>query len=226
MCVLYLSLSAFFANPAFNSLYRTATLLSAVLRLVDPLENGKVAIDKMDIATIGLHDLRLRLAVIPQDPCLFKGTLRSNLDPFGQYSDSDLWFALDAVHLRGQIDGMEGGLEAKISEYGENLSVGTRQILCLARALLKKPRILILDEATASVDYANDQLIQTTIREQFKEATVLTIAHRIDTIMDYDRIMVLDAGELKEFDSPEKLLQNPNSLFTRLARSAGKAPAK
>jgi ATP-binding cassette, subfamily C (CFTR/MRP), member 1 len=189
--------------------------------LVDPLETGKVAIDKIDISTIGLHDLRLRLAVIPQDPCLFKGTLRSNLDPFGQYPDSELWAAIDAVHLRGQVDGMEGGLEAKVAEYGENLSVGTRQILCLARALLKKPKILILDEATASVDYANDQLIQTTIRDQFKESTVLTIAHRIETIMDYDRIMVLDAGELKEFDTPEQLLQNPNSLFTKLAK-AGK----
>jgi len=175
-----------------------------------------------------LHDLRDKLSIIPQDATLFTGTIRSNLCPFQaetnssrNYTDAQLWAAVDAVGLRSQIEKMDGKLESKVSEYGENLSVGTRQLLCLARALLKRSRILVMDEATANVDFETDELIQKTIRKEFVNVTVLTIAHRINTIMDYDRVIVLDKGTVVEFDSPRNLCQHPSSAFYSLAQQAG-----
>jgi ABC-type multidrug transport system fused ATPase/permease subunit len=196
-----------------------SSLMNALFRMTEAA-SGSIHIDGLNIANIGLEDLRSRLAIIPQDPTLFAGTIRSNLDPFNLYSDSALWSALGNVYLKDQVDSMGKGLESQVTEFGENLSVGSRQLMCLARALLRNPRILVMDEATASIDYKSDEKIQRTIREQFQNATVLTIAHRIATIADSDRVMVLDFGQLIEFDTPERLLQNPNSIFSALSKKS------
>ena len=144
-----------------------------------------------------------------------------NLDPLNDFSDSELWTALEKAHLANFVSGTEEGLEHPISEGGENLSLGQRQLVCLARALLKNTRVLILDEATAAVDLETDELIQATMRKEFVDSTVMTIAHRLNTIMDYDRIMVMDKGYLVEFASPQELLRNTNSIFYRMAMDAG-----
>ena len=144
-----------------------------------------------------------------------------NLDPFGSYSDDDLWKALELAHLKDFVKVSEKKLDFECTEGGENLSVGQRQLICLARSLLRKTKVLILDEATASIDHNTDELIQTTIRSQFADCTVLTIAHRLNTIMDSPRIIVLDKGKVVEFDAPKKLLTNKNSVFYSMARQAG-----
>ncbi|XP_013389987.1 multidrug resistance-associated protein 1 [Lingula anatina] len=158
---------------------------------------------------------------IGQDPVLFSGSLRMNLDPFDQYSDNDIWNALEHSHLNGFVRSLPEGLQYECNEGGENLSVGQRQLVCLARALLRKTKILVLDEATAAVDMETDDLIQTTVRNEFKDSTILTIAHRLNTIMDYTRVLVLDHGEIKEFDSPTDLLANKRSIFFGMAKDAG-----
>jgi len=202
-----------------------STLTVALFRLVESAL-GSIKIDKKDIANIGLHDLRNKLTIIPQDPVLFSGSLRMNLDPFSKFPDSDLWSALEKAHLATYVTGTEAGLEHPVAEGGENLSVGQRQLVCLARALLRKTKVLVLDEATAAVDLETDDLIQATIRKEFADSTVLTIAHRLNTIMDYDRIMVLDKGRLVEFDTPEQLLDNQASIFHGMAVDAGLAEAR
>lgn len=204
-----------------------STLTLSLFRLLEPRE-GTIIIDDVDIKEIGLHDLRSHLAIIPQDAQAFEGTIRYNLDPFDQYSEEQLWEAIELSHLKyhllkiTQSDpnnfSKEECLNFKVSENGSNLSLGQRQLMCLARALLNKSKILVLDEATAAVDVKTDQVIQETIRSQFTERTILTIAHRLDTVMDSDRILVLDNGEVKEFDSPENLLADPNSLFSMLCK--------
>nr|AHK05644.1 ATP-binding cassette transporter sub-family C member 1 isoform X5 [Tigriopus japonicus] len=196
-----------------------SSLTVALFRLVEPAEGG-IKIDGLDISQMGLHDLRKKLTIIPQDPVLFSGSLRINLDPFGVHSDREVWQVLELAHLRTFVSSLEDGLEHPVSEGGENLSVGQRQLICLARALLRKTKVLILDEATAAVDLETDDLIQSTIRKEFKGCTVLTIAHRLNTIMDYDRIIVLDKGRIEEFDSPQALLENPGSIFYSMARDA------
>ena len=155
------------------------------------------------------------------DPVLFCGTLRNNLDPFNHHSDDELWKALELAHLKEYASGLEAGLQHEVSEGGENLSIGQRQLVCLARALLRKTKILILDEATAAVDLETDDLIQATIRKQFKDCTVLTIAHRLNTIIDYDRIMVLDKGVIAEFKTLNELLEDSSSIFHSMAKDAG-----
>lgn len=183
---------------------------------------GEIRIDGINVADIGLHDLRSRLTIIPQDPVLFSGTLRMNLDPFGTYSEEDLWRTLELSHLRDFVRSQPAGLDFQCSEGGENLSVGQRQLVCLTRALLRKSRILVLDEATAAVDLETDDLIQAIIRSQFENCTVLTIAHRLNTIMDYDRVLVLDKGTIAEFDSPSCLIA-ARGIFYSMARDAGLA---
>ncbi|KAM6105939.1 LOW QUALITY PROTEIN: ATP-binding cassette sub-family C member 2 [Pterocles gutturalis] len=196
-----------------------SSLTNCLFRVLEAA-GGTIFIDEVDIATIGLHDLRQNLTIIPQDPVLFTGTLRMNLDPFDEYTDEEVWKALELAHLKTYMKDLPEGLLHLVSEGGENLSVGQRQLLCLARALLRKAKILILDEATAAVDLETDHLIQTTIRSEFADCTVLTIAHRLHTIMDSNRVMVLQAGRIVEFDSPEELLKKQGA-FSAMAKDAG-----
>jgi ABC-type multidrug transport system fused ATPase/permease subunit len=185
------------------------------------INGGRIEIDGVDISTLGLLDLRQHLAIIPQEPVLFAGTVRENLDPFQEFEDSILWEALERSHIKDHVSSLSGGLSFLVAQNGENFSVGQRSLLCLARALLRKSKILILDEATSAVDMETDELIQNTIRTEFKDRTILTIAHRIKTVMDSDKILVLDQGEIVEFASPIDLLQDKNSLFYKLAKQAG-----
>ncbi|NXV77631.1 MRP2 protein, partial [Atlantisia rogersi] len=196
-----------------------SSLTNCLFRVLEAA-GGTIIIDGVDIATIGLHDLRQNLTIIPQDPVLFTGTLRMNLDPFDQYTDEEVWKALELAHLKTYVQDLPERLLHLVSEGGENLSVGQRQLVCLARALLRKAKILILDEATAAVDLETDHLIQTTIRSAFANCTVLTIAHRLHTIMDSNRVMVLQAGRIVEYDSPEELLKK-QGVFSGMAKDAG-----
>ncbi|ODM95246.1 Multidrug resistance-associated protein 1 [Orchesella cincta] len=173
------------------------------------------------ISRLGLHDVRGRITIIPQDPVLFSGSLRINLDPFDSLPDETLYHALELAHLRTFVSTLPGGLDYEIAEGGENLSVGQRSLVCLARAVLRKTKILVLDEATAAVDLDTDELIQKTIRKEFKDCTVITIAHRLHTIMDSDRVIVLEKGEIQEFDSPQNLLANEKSIFSSMAKESG-----
>ncbi|KAF9911161.1 hypothetical protein BX616_010659 [Lobosporangium transversale] len=183
---------------------------------------GKIEIDGVDISTLGLVDLRQALAIIPQDPVLFAGSVRENLDPFSEHVDQSLWEALERAYLKSYIQQLQGGLSFQVSQNGENFSVGQRSLICLARALLRKTKILVLDEATSAVDVETDELIQQTIRREFQNRTILTIAHRIKTVMDYDKILVMEQGRVVEFGQPEILLQRKEgSLFYKLAKQAG-----
>ncbi|QCD83409.1 putative ABC transporter C family member 15 [Vigna unguiculata] len=192
-----------------------STLLQALFRVVEPLE-GSILIDGVDISKIGLQDLRSKLGIIPQDPTLFLGTVRTNLDPLEQHADQELWEVLRKCHLAEIVRRDPRLLDAPVAENGENWSVGQRQLVCLARLLLKKRRILVLDEATASIDTATDNLIQKTIREETSGCTVITVAHRIPTVIDNDLVLVLDEGTIAEYDDPTKLLQNSSSSFSKL----------
>mmetsp|Transcript_49579 Transcript_49579/g.59990 ORF Transcript_49579/g.59990 Transcript_49579/m.59990 type:complete len:805 (-) Transcript_49579:71-2485(-) len=210
-----------------------SSLLLCLLRMVEPdleeIDNPPsstkkyeppMSIDGVDTLRIGLRDLRSQLGIIPQNPVLFSGTVRSNLDPFSEYTDDDLWTALSACGMKITVEAMPSKLDATVAEYGENLSQGQRQLLCLGRALLKKCRILLLDEATSSVDFETDREIQRTLRTAFPDCTVLTIAHRVDTIMDSDKILVMKDGVAEEFASPKELLENEESLFSEIVRHA------
>ena len=191
----------------------------ALFRILEPVE-GQIIIDDVDISQIGLHDLRSKISIIPQDPVLFTGTIRFNLDPFDKHSDDEIYQSLEHAHLKDYVNTLEDGIQHNIAEDGENLSVGQRQLICLARALLRKSKILVLDEATASVDYATDELVQETIKSEFKDCTTITIAHRLRTIIDSSKVLVLDKGELHEYDKPNRLLKNTDSLFYSLATKA------
>ncbi|KAL1778841.1 multidrug resistance-associated protein 1 [Sigmodon hispidus] len=196
-----------------------SSLTLGLFRINESAE-GEIIIDGVNIAKIGLHNLRFKITIIPQDPVLFSGSLRMNLDPFSQYSDEEVWMALELAHLKGFVSALPDKLNHECAEGGENLSVGQRQLVCLARALLRKTKILVLDEATAAVDLETDDLIQSTIRTQFDDCTVLTIAHRLNTIMDYTRVIVLDKGEVRECGSPSELLQQ-RGIFYSMAKDAG-----
>ena len=180
----------------------------------------QVSIDGVNITSIGLQEARRSIVVITQDPVLFGGTLKRNMDPFSQHTDKDLWIALEEVQLKTLVKYLPGQLEFELKESGTNLSVGERQLLCLARALLQKSKIIIMDEATANVDFKTDRLIQEVIRDKFKNSTVLTIAHRLNTIMDYDKVLVLDGGRVVEFDKPDVLIRK-SGLFAEMVRSQG-----
>ncbi|KAL2495980.1 ABC transporter C family member 3 [Forsythia ovata] len=192
-----------------------STLIQTLFRIVEPTD-GQILIDNTNILSIGLHDLRSRLSIIPQDPTMFEGTVRSNLDPLEEYTDEQIWEALDKCQLGDEVRKKEGKLDSAVSENGENWSVGQRQLVCLGRVLLKKSKILVLDEATASVDTATDNLIQQTLKQHFYDSTVITIAHRITSVLDSDMVLLLDHGLVKEYDTPKKLLEDKFSSFAKL----------
>lgn len=233
-----------------------STLAMSILRFVDPT-SGRILIDGIDIATIGLHDLRSRLTFIPQDATLFSGTLRDNLDPFGEHEDGE---CLDVLHRVQMItdsqlasqrtsreasraasmhEGREGTiasmsttvtetdpkttitLDTQVSPGGTNFSQGQRQLIAMARALLRRSSIIVLDEATSSIDFATDAKIQATIREEFNDSLLLTVAHRLRTVIDYDRLIVLDKGELVEFDTPLNLIEKEDGIFRNMCLKSG-----
>ncbi|KAG6575835.1 ABC transporter C family member 4, partial [Cucurbita argyrosperma subsp. sororia] len=193
-----------------------STLVQVFFRLVEP-SGGKIIVDGIDIGTLGLHDLRSRFGIIPQEPVLFEGTVRSNVDPVGQYTDEEIWQSLERCQLKDVVAAKPDKLDASVVANGDNWSVGQRQLLCLGRVMLKRSQLLFMDEATASVDSQTDAVIQKIIREDFATCTIISIAHRIPTVMDCDRVLVVDAGLAKEFDKPSKLLERP-SLFGGLVQ--------
>ncbi|CAA3003497.1 ABC transporter C family member 14-like, partial [Olea europaea subsp. europaea] len=193
-----------------------STLIQVLFRLVEP-SAGKIIIDSIDISALGLHDLRSRFGIIPQEPVLFEGTVRSNIDPIGQYSDEEIWKSLERCQLKDVVSAKPGKLDSAVVDNGDNWSVGQRQLLCLGRVMLKRSRLLFMDEATASVDSQTDGMIQKIIREDFTACTIISIAHRIPTVMDCDRVLVIDAGRAKEFDKPSRLLEK-HSLFGALVQ--------
>ncbi|XP_073119135.1 ABC transporter C family member 10-like [Henckelia pumila] len=193
------------------------TLISALFRLVEPA-GGKILVDGLDISTLGLHDLRSRFGIIPQDPTLFNGTVRYNLDPFYQHTEQELWEVLEKCRLKDTVQEKENGLDSFVLEDGSNWSVGQRQLLCLGRALLRRSKILVLDEATASIDNATDMILQKVIRKEFAECTVITVAHRIPTVMDCDMVLAISEGKLAEYDEPMKLMKREYSLFGQLVK--------
>ncbi|XP_063700314.1 ATP-binding cassette sub-family C member 4-like [Culicoides brevitarsis] len=195
-----------------------SSLIGVLFRIA--LVEGEVIIDGIDTSRIPLRNLRQKISIIPQDPVLFSGTLRRNLDPFEEFQDSSLWKALEEVELKDIASGPLG-LQSAVAAGGSNFSVGQRQLLCLARAILRNNRILVLDEATANVDPHTDELIQLTIRRQFAHCTVLTVAHRLHTIMDSDRVLVMDAGRAEEFGPPHEILQLPAGIFREMVESTG-----
>jgi len=197
------------------------SLLVALFRIIEPV-NGTIYIDSVDITTIGLHDLRSAISIVPQSLDLFEGTLRENIDPVGEHSDVDIWNALDQAHLKNYVESLPEKLEARVHEGGSSLSAGQCQLLCFARALLRKSKILVLDEATSAVDLDTDKAIQDIMSgSEFSDVTVITIAHRLNTILNSDRIIVMDSGKVAEFDKPENLLQNHSSIFYSLVQEAG-----
>eukprot|EP00898_Chlorokybus_atmophyticus_P000774 jgi/Chlat1/1698/Chrsp127S01927 len=199
-----------------------SSLFNALFRIVE-LDAGRIIIDNEDIHKFGLADVRRNLSIIPQTPVLFTGTLRFNLDPFGEHTDHEIWQALDRAHLKDLIAQQPAGLDFEVKEGGDNFSVGQRQLLNLARALLRHTNILVLDEATAAVDVFTDALIQKTIREEFAHCTMLIIAHRLNTIMDCDKVMVLSNGVVLEYDTPANLLSDEDGAFTALVKDTGPA---
>ncbi|KAJ6787590.1 hypothetical protein PWT90_08514 [Aphanocladium album] len=196
-----------------------STLALALFRIIEPAE-GAIAIDNVDTACIGLNDLRPRLGIILQDPAIFAGTVRDNLDPASVHTDEELWYALAQAQLKAHVESMEGGIHATLHERGSNLSQGQRQLISLARVLLSSARVLVLDEATSAVDHRTDAIVQKTLRgKDFRNKTILTIAHRINTIVDYDYIVVLEQGRAVEFDTPQALVEK-GGLFRDLVVEA------
>uniref|UniRef100_A0ACD5UTX1 Uncharacterized protein n=1 Tax=Avena sativa TaxID=4498 RepID=A0ACD5UTX1_AVESA len=194
-----------------------STLIQALFRIVEP-RVGTIEIDNVDLSKIGLHDLRGRLSIIPQDPTMFEGTVRGNLDPLNEYSDQHIWETLDKCQLGDIVRQSPRKLDSTVVENGENWSVGQRQLFCLGRVLLRRSNVLVLDEATASVDSSTDAIIQQTLREEFGDCTVLTVAHRIHTVIDSDLILVLSEGRIIEYDTPSRLLEDEKSEFSRLIK--------
>ncbi|KAM0065999.1 putative ABC-type xenobiotic transporter [Helianthus debilis subsp. tardiflorus] len=190
------------------------TLITALFRLVEP-DSGRILIDRLDICSIGLKDLRMNLSVIPQEPTLFRGSVRTNLDPLGLHSDDEIWKALEKCQLKTTISSLPNLLDSSVSDEGENWSAGQRQLFCLGRVLLRRNKILVLDEATASIDSATDVILQRIIREEFSSCTVITVAHRVPTVIDSDKVMVLSFGKMMEYDEPSKLMET-DTFFSKL----------
>ena len=196
-----------------------SSLMVGLFRISEPC-GGAIYMDNINLSEIGLEDVRKHLCIIPQDPVLFSATVRFNLDPFNESTDEEIWSVLDEVELKEVVDALPKKLDDDVHEGGSNFSVGQRQLICMARALLKKPKVLIMDEATASLDNETDAFLQKMIRKEFKNCTVLTIAHRLNTIMDSSRVCVMDKGVVAEFDTPANLLNNPDSIFSGMVKAA------
>ncbi|XP_023240706.1 multidrug resistance-associated protein 4-like isoform X2 [Centruroides sculpturatus] len=194
-----------------------SSIIASLFRMTEP--TGTITIDGVNTKEIGLRDLRSKISIIPQDPVLFTGPLRRNIDPFNEYSEEMLWKVIE--ELKEVISKLPGGLDTHLTEGGRNFSVGERQLICLARTILRRNKILVMDEATSNIDRRTDSCLQKVIRERFESCTVLTIAHRLHTIIDSDRVLVLDTGKLKEFDSPYALLKNANGIFYNLVKKTG-----
>jgi len=200
-----------------------STTLLALFRIINPAE-GSITIDGINTLDMHLSTIRSALTIIPQEPTLFTGSVRYNIDPVGQYSDEEIWSALKLTHLDGVIHQLPGELEGMVTEGGDNFSVGQRQLICMVRALLRHSRIICMDEATASVDIQTDCLIQEMIRSQFQDCTIITVAHRLHTIMDSDRVMTLRDGKLVEFDKPITLIrEHPDGLFAGMVAATNDA---
>ncbi|CAO2838694.1 unnamed protein product [Amaranthus hypochondriacus] len=193
------------------------TLIGALFRLVEPA-GGKIIVDGIDICSIGLHDLRSRFGIIPQDPTLFNGTVRFNLDPLCQHNDEKIWEVLEKCQLKEAVQEKDQGLDSLVMEDGANWSMGQRQLFCLGRALLRRSRVLVLDEATASIDNTTDMILQKTIRTEFADCTVITVAHRIPTVMDCTKVLAISDGKLVEYDDPMQLMKKEGSLFGQLVK--------
>ncbi|EKX43712.1 hypothetical protein GUITHDRAFT_72771 [Guillardia theta CCMP2712] len=196
-----------------------SSLAVAIFRICE-LSSGRILIDGVDTSTMSLRELRSKLAIIPQDPVLFSGSIRYNVDPFQEYSDGEVWEALRKVHLDEYVRHSEGseGLELQVASGGSSLSVGQRQLLCLARALMRRSKVMVMDEATANVDLKTDEEIQEIIRENLQGSTVITVAHRLNTVMKSDKILVMSAGKVGEIGDPGELIANEDSLFSRLCK--------
>lgn len=201
-----------------------SSIITALFQLYQV--EGSIIIDGVDVTEIPLDLLRSKISIIPQEPVLFSGTMRKNLDPFDEYSDDILWNALEQVELKEVIAELPAGLSSSVSEGGANFSVGQRQLICLARAIVRNNKILVLDEATANVDPHTDALIQKTIRKKFEKCTVLTIAHRLHTVMDSHKILVMSSGNMVEFAHAHELLQNDMGYLTHMVETTGKVTAK
>ncbi|CAK4663658.1 hypothetical protein LEN26_001378 [Aphanomyces euteiches] len=195
--------------------------LTMALFRINELACGRIKIDGMDIAKVGVKTLRRAIAIIPQTPVLFKGTLRNYLDPFGEFTDKELWSCLRKVELVDRIANVGDQLDSPVDENGENFSVGERQMLCMARALLRQARIVVMDEATAAIDHETDQNLQRVIRKEFSSSTVLTIAHRLDTVLDCNRILVFDQGRLVQCNTPKALIDQGDGIFFELCSEGG-----
>jgi len=200
-----------------------SSILQILFRLTDPEKDGKVLIDGQDITTIGLHLLRKSIAYIPQSPFLIQGTVRENIDPFKNYSDSEVWECLASVELKTHVQKMDEGLLTKVKDGTNLFSMGQKQLMCLARAMLLNTKVIVLDEATANVDLKTDNFIQTKLRDSFtnRNATVLLIAHRLATVIDADRILVMGNGKKLEFDHPFNLLAKDVNNDTEITNTEG-----
>lgn len=197
-----------------------SSIITCLFRFVE-LAEGRILIDDRDTSQVPFRTLRRALAMVPQDPILFTGTLRQNLDPESQLTDKEMWDALENTYMRETIMSHHELLEMDVGERGGYFSIGQMQLLCLARAMLRKSKIIIMDEATSSIDHDTDVLIQKSLRTCFKDATVITIAHRLETIMEYDRVLVMADGEILEMGKPKELAKQSTSLFADMANAAG-----
>merc|ERR1712176_226437 len=197
-----------------------SSLMIALFRISEIEKDGSILVDGINISDIGTAALRMNISIIPQDPVMFSNTIRYNLDPFGTQSDEELWNVLKKVEMGEAIAQLPKGLDDVVAEGGENFSQGQRQLLCIARSLLRKPKILVMDEATASIDNSTDATIQQMIRENFSDATVLTIAHRLNTILDSDRVLVLGDGRVVEFDTPKNLMAKESGHFKAMVEKS------